>query len=434
MAKIKIIGAGLAGCEAAFQLANKGYCVEIYESKKVNPNPVQKSQNLGELVCSNTFRSKSIKNAVGILKEEMQMLDSLILKTAYEAEIPSDDALAVDRESFSQRITESIYNNPNITVIEEEFFEINDEDITIIASGPLTTQKLQEQISQITGKNKLFFLDASAPIVAKDSIDFSNVYWSSRHQKNNGEYICVPLSEQEFENWYQELLAGEVVEIKEFEKAIFFQGCQPIEVLAKKGRKNLLNGPMSSNKLINPKTNSTPYAVVQLRQDDAIDSLYNIVGFQTNLKWGEQKRILQKLPGLQNAEILRYGVMHKNNYINSPKILNSGLQVMRKKNLFFAGQITGVEGYLESAATGLIVALSVDKFIKKQKFQPLPKETVLGALVEYITNSQHKKLKPMKANLGILPTLENVFSDREEKNLAFHQRSIEEMKNYLKNI
>ncbi|AXK51328.1 methylenetetrahydrofolate--tRNA-(uracil(54)-C(5))-methyltransferase (FADH(2)-oxidizing) TrmFO [Spiroplasma alleghenense] len=433
MGLIKIVGAGLAGCEAAFQLASLGHLVEIYEVKTLKPNPIQKTNNFAELVCSNTFRSKSTKNAVGILKEELKLMNSLILKVAFETEIPSDDALAVDRDDFSKKITNIITNHPNIKIINQEFVEIKEDEITIIASGPLTTPNLQEQIAKITGKNKLFFLDASAPIITKDSINFEKVYWASRHGENNGEYICVPLEEDQFEKWYQELITASTTDIHDFEKEIFFQGCQPIEVLGKKGRKNLLNGPMSPNKLINPRTNNTPFSVLQLRQDNAIDSLYNIVGFQTNLKWPEQKRIIQMLPGLENAEIVRYGVMHKNNYINSPKILNSGLQVMRNKNIFFAGQITGVEGYLESAASGVVVAMAVNKFINKSKFKPLPKETVLGSLIDYITNSQHKKLKPMKANLGILPALDKVFENRSEKNLAFFHRAIEQLKLYLAN-
>ncbi|AHI54041.1 tRNA (uracil-5-)-methyltransferase Gid [Spiroplasma sabaudiense Ar-1343] len=428
--QVNVVGAGLAGCEAAFQLAERGFKVRLYEVKKIQKNEIQKTDLFGELVCSNTFRSNSLKNAVGILKAELKLLNSVVLNVAYETQIPSDDALAVDRNNFSQKLTDIISKHENIEVIDLDFCEI-DENPTIIASGPLTTLKLQEAISKITGKNKLFFLDASAPIVTKESINFDEVFWASRHNQGNGNYICIPLDEEKFNAWHDELIKAEVVALPEFEKEIFFNGCQPVEILAKKGKRNLLNGPLSANKLLAPGQEKPPFAVVQLRQDDAIDSLYNIVGFQTNLKWPEQERIIKLLPGLKEAQIIRYGVLHKNNYINSPKILNPSLQVMRKKSLFFAGQITGVEGYLESVASGMVAALGMVAFLTKQKFQPLPQETVIGALTNYVTNSKHKKLKPMKANLAILPPMEQQFSDRKLKNQALCDRALASMEAYL---
>ncbi|UWD34797.1 methylenetetrahydrofolate--tRNA-(uracil(54)-C(5))-methyltransferase (FADH(2)-oxidizing) TrmFO [Mycoplasma cottewii] len=398
--KVKIIGAGLAGCEAAWFLANNNIQVELYEAKTIKHNEVQKTDDLCELVCSNTFRSQSLLNAAGILKSEMRMLGSLVLKIADECKIQGDDALAVDRVEFSQKVTQAIKNHPNITLISKNVDSIDDEnDITLIATGPLTTDELKQDIQRLIGKQKLFFMDASAPIVKKDSIDFNKVYYAGRH--NKGKYICCPFTEQEFNNFVNELVNADQVQLKDFEKSIFFKGCQPIEQLAKTSKKLLLKGPMSPNNLLD-ENNNQPYAVVQLRQDDAKDSLYNIVGFQTNLKWPEQKRVFSLIPGLENLKIVRYGVMHKNYYINSPKILNFKLQTKRKRNVFFAGQITGVEGYIESASSGIWAGINILAFINNKKIKPLSNKTVLGALTNYITNEKISSLKPMKCNLGIL--------------------------------
>ncbi|AGJ90898.1 methylenetetrahydrofolate--tRNA-(uracil(54)-C(5))-methyltransferase (FADH(2)-oxidizing) TrmFO [Mycoplasma putrefaciens] len=423
--KVKIIGAGLAGCEAAWLLANNNVKVELYEAKTLKRNEVQKSDDLCELVCSNTFRSQSLLNAAGILKSEMRKLGSLILKVADQTSIASDDALAVDRTSFSKKVTELITNHPNITLISENVSSIDDEnDVTLIATGPLTTVELQQEIQRLIGKQKLFFMDASAPIVRKDSINFNKVYYAARH--NQGKYICCPFNEQEFNDFVDQLVSGEQVQLKDFEKAIFFKGCQPIEQLAKTSKKLLLKGPMSANKLLDA-NNHQPYAVVQLRQDDAKDSLYNLVGFQTNLKWPEQKRVFSLIPGLENLKIVRYGVMHKNYYINSPKILNFKLQTKRKKNVFFAGQITGVEGYIESASSGIWAAINILCFLNHKKLQPLSNKTVLGALTNYITNPKISSLKPMKCNLGIL---EQVNKNSQEQFYSFNN-STQALNQYL---
>ncbi|ATZ18622.1 tRNA (uracil-5-)-methyltransferase Gid [Williamsoniiplasma somnilux] len=429
MKDIKIIGAGLAGCESAYQLTKKGYKVKLYEIKEIKRNDVQKTNLFAELVCSNTLRSKSFKNAVGILKEEMKQFGSLILKAAEFAKIPGDDALAVDREIFSNFITQAIKTNSNIEVVSQEVDKIDDEnDITLIASGPLTTDNLQIEIQRLIGNQKMYFLDASSPIIEKDSIDMTKVYKNSRHKTGDGEYICVPLNEQEFESFAQKLRNAQTIELKNFEKEIYFKGCQPIEAIAKLGNKILLRGPLSPNNLETP-DNKKPFAVVQLRQDDVKDSLYNFVGFQTNMKWPEQKIILSSLPGMQNIKISRYGVMHKNNYINSPKILNHKLQVMRKKNVFFAGQITGVEGYVESTAIGIMAALGIIATIENKKLPKMPNTIVMGSLVNYITNSKIKKFNPMKANLGLVDKLTPGV-----ENYDYYSKSKEDLLRYFKDI
>ncbi|WP_031541975.1 methylenetetrahydrofolate--tRNA-(uracil(54)-C(5))-methyltransferase (FADH(2)-oxidizing) TrmFO [Mesoplasma photuris] len=426
---INIIGAGLAGSEAAYQLTKQGFKVKLYESKHINPNPVQKSSNLAELVCSNTLRSKSLKNAVGILKAEMEQFDSLILKAAYNSQIPGDDALAVDREQFSAYITNEINNNPNIELIDEDVTTIDDEnEITLITSGPLTTDNLKNEIKRLIGNQKLYFMDASAPIIEKESIDFDQVYLSSRHKTGDGDYICIPLNETQFNEFHSQLVNADTIKPKEFEKEIFFRGCQPIEQMAKQGKKVLTNGPLSPNNLEMP-NGETPFAVVQLRQDNAIDTLYNFVGFQTNMKWPEQERILATLPGMQNMKIVRHGVMHKNYYINSPKILNHKLQVMRKKNVFFAGQITGVEGYVESTSLGIMASIGITSMLNNVKLPKPPSTTVIGALTNYVTNEKLKNFNPMKANMGIVEK-----GIKTEDELQIYHQAMLDLKKYLTEI
>lgn len=416
--EVNIIGAGLAGCEAAYLLANNDVKVNLFEVKSLIKNDIQMTNDLAELVCSNTLRSKSKKNAAGILKNEMMLLNSLIIQAACENQIPGDDALSVDRFGFSKFITDKIKNHKNITLIHKEVTDIDYTKVTIIASGPLTTEKLGQNIEYITGNEKLFFLDASAPIITKDSIDFKHVYWASRHNEGKeGKYICIPLNQTQFDIFVEKLKNAETVKLKSFEKEIYFKGCQPIEQIAKTSKKVLLNGPLSPNNLLD-QNNNIPYAVVQLRQDDAINSLYNFVGFQTNIKWPEQKQILQTLPGLANLNIVRYGVMHKNYYINSPKLLNRAQQVKRNKNIFFAGQITGVEGYIESASSGILAAINVLAYLNNLKIEQPSRKTMLGALNFYITNPKHETLKPMKCNLGIL--------DQQNKNAKAEFYSFEE--------
>ncbi|PPE06431.1 methylenetetrahydrofolate--tRNA-(uracil(54)-C(5))-methyltransferase (FADH(2)-oxidizing) TrmFO [Mesoplasma corruscae] len=399
--EVNIIGAGLAGCEAAYTLANNNIKVNLFEVKKLKKNPVQKTDFLSELVCSNTLRSKSLKNAAGILKAEMQALGSIVIESALKNTVPGDDALSVDRIGFSEYITSKIENHPLIQVIYEEVTKIDFSKVTIICTGPLTTSAMNAEIEKYLNKDKLFFLDASSPIITKDSIDMSKVFWANRHNKESKEQICIPLNEKQFHDFADELKNAELVELKSFEKEIYFKGCQPIERIAKISKKVLLNGPMSSNNLVD-ENGLQPFAVVQLRQDNAIDTLYNFIGFQTNITWPEQKRILAKLPGLEKLNIIRYGVMHKNYYLNSPKVLNSNLQLKNNKNIFLAGQLTGVEGYIESASSGILCALNVIAYLANTKLKLPNRKTMIGALNFYITNPKHKQLKPMKCNLGIL--------------------------------
>ncbi len=428
--KVTIIGAGLAGCEAAWQLAENGVEVHLYEKKKIHKNEIQTLETFAELVCSNTFRSVSTQNAVGILKKELEILGSFILDCAYKTQIPSDDALAVDRELFSNMVDKRIREHENIKVFEEEFLDIDTEEIVLIATGPLCSDEFKIKLEQLLGKQKLFYLDASAPILEKQSIDFTKVYYKSRH-KNDNSYICIPLDEKQFNDFHNELVNAEQVKLKDFEQEIFFKGCQPIEQLAKTSKKILLRSAMSPNGLEN-EDGIQPYSAVQLRRDDAIDNLYNIVGFQTNLTWKEQKRIFSTLPGLEKVVFRRFGVMHKNNFINSPKILNKKLQMMRKKNIFFAGQITGVEGYIESFASGLVAARGILSVINNKKFIPLPEDTVLGSLISYITNPKHKKLKPMKSNMGIVKFDNSLkFDSKEEKNTYICKNSLELLKSFI---
>ncbi len=428
--KVNIIGAGLAGCEAAWQLAEKGIEVYLYEKKKIQKNEIQTLETFGELVCSNTFRSLSTQNAVGILKKELELLNSFILDCAFKTQIPSDDALAVDRKAFSDLVDQRIRSHKNIKVFEEEFLDLNTQEIVLIASGPLCSQEFKMQLEKLLGKQKLFYLDASAPIIEKQSIDFSKVYYKSRH-KNDNSYICIPLNEEEFNIFHNKLVNANTVDLKDFEQEIFFRGCQPIEQLAKNSKKILLKSAMSPNGLENA-DGIVPYSVVQLRRDDAMDNLYNMVGFQTNIIWKEQKQIFSSLPGLKNAAFRRFGVMHKNNFINSPKILNNKLQMMRKKNIFFAGQITGVEGYIESFASGLAASRGILSYINQSEFIAFPEDTILGSLISYITNPKHKKLKPMKSNMGLVkidPIMN--FNSKEEKNSYIYKNALNKIKSFI---
>ncbi|WP_339030328.1 methylenetetrahydrofolate--tRNA-(uracil(54)-C(5))-methyltransferase (FADH(2)-oxidizing) TrmFO [Spiroplasma endosymbiont of Cantharis nigra] len=428
--KVNIIGAGLAGCEAAWQLAEKGIEVYLYEKKKIQKNEIQTLETFGELVCSNTFRSLSTQNAVGILKKELKLLNSFILDCAFKTQIPSDDALAVDRKAFSDLVDQKIRSHKNIKVFEEEFLDLNTQEIVLIASGPLCSQEFKMQLEKLLGKQKLFYLDASAPIIEKQSIDFSKVYYKSRY-KNDNSYICIPLNEKEFSIFHNKLVNANTVNLKDFEQEIFFRGCQPIEQLAKNSKKILLKSAMSPNGLENF-DGIMPYSAVQLRRDDAMDNLYNMVGFQTNIIWKEQKQIFSSLPGLENAVFRRFGVMHKNSFINSPKILNNKLQMMRKKNIFFAGQITGVEGYIESFASGLVASRGILSYINQSEFIAFPEDTILGSLISYITNPKHKKLKPMKSNMGLVkidPIMS--FNSKEEKNSYIYKNALNKIKSFI---
>ena len=452
---ITIIGGGLAGSEAAYQIAKRGIKVKLYEMKPVKFSPAHSNENLAEIVCSNSFKSNLHTNACGLLKEELRRLDSLLIKTADETQVPAGQALAVDREMFSENITRKIKNNPLIEVINQEVGEeiklkdLAKAGIVIVATGPLTSDSLSKEISEITGEDKLHFFDAAAPIVTKESIDFNIAFygnrydqeklkletveeWKQRLQTQDASYINLPMDKEEYENFVKELVNAEVATLHEFEKREIFEGCMPIEVMAKRGLDTLRFGPLKPVGFDDPRTAKRPYAVVQLRQDDYNASIYNLVGFQTNLKYGEQKRVFSMIPGLQNAEFVKYGVMHRNTYINASKLLDETYNLKKNKNIYFAGQITGVEGYVESIASGLVAGLNAINNYKSQaektklKQVTFSKYTMIGALSKYISNP-NDKFQPMNANFGILPELGEKIRDKKLKYQKLADRAEENL-------
>lgn len=428
--KVIVIGAGLAGSEAAWQLAKRGVNVDLYEMRPKKMTPAHKTQNFAELVCSNSLRANNITNAVGLLKEEMRRLDSLIIKCADATQVPAGGALAVDRDKFSEMITETIKNHPNINVIEEELTQIPKGDIpVVVATGPLTSDALSQDIRTYTKQEGLYFYDAAAPIIEKDSIDMNKVYLKSRYDKGEAAYLNCPMTKDEFFNFYNALITAEAAPLKEFEKEIYFEGCMPFEEMAKRGEKTLLFGPMKPVGLEDPKTDKRPYAVVQLRQDNSEGTLYNIVGFQTHLKWGEQKSIINLIPGLENANIVRYGVMHRNTYLNSPQLLEKTYKLKEEKNIYFAGQMTGVEGYVESAASGIVAALNA-LYNQEDKQIIFPTETMIGAMANYIVDNTSKNFQPMNANFGIIKPLPERIKDKKEKYERYANRSLEILENF----
>ena len=428
--KVIVIGAGLAGSEAAWQLAKRGVNVDLYEMRPKKMTPAHKTQNFAELVCSNSLRANNITNAVGLLKEEMRRLDSLIIKCADATQVPAGGALAVDRDKFSEMITETIKNHPNINVIEEEITQIPKGDIpVVVATGPLTSDALSQDIRTYTKQEGLYFYDAAAPIIEKDSIDMNKVYLKSRYDKGEAAYLNCPMTKDEFFNFYNALITAEAAPLKEFEKEIYFEGCMPFEEMAKRGEKTLLFGPMKPVGLEDPKTDKRPYAVVQLRQDNSEGTLYNIVGFQTHLKWGEQKRIINLIPGLENANIVRYGVMHRNTYLNSPQLLEKTYKLKEEKNIYFAGQMTGEEGYVESAASGIVAALNA-LYNQEDKQIIFPTETMIGAMANYIVDNTSKNFQPMNANFGIIKPLPERIKDKKEKYERYANRSLEILENF----
>ena len=471
---ITVIGGGLAGTEAAYQIAKRGIKVRLYEMKPVKFTEAHSNNDLAEIVCSNSFKSNLITNACGLLKEELRKLDSLLIKVADKTQVPAGQALAVDREKFARLVTEEIEKNPLIEIIHEEVENLNDEKeinandgIVIIATGPLTSEKLSKEISKITGEDKLYFYDAAAPIVSKDSINFSIAFYGNRYEQEKKKeesleewkkrienqnmqeksYINLPMNQEEYENFCNELVQAEVVTLHEFEKREIFEGCMPVEVMAKRGLDTLRFGPLKPVGFDDPRTGKRPYAVVQLRQDNEEGTIYNIVGFQTNLKFGEQKRVFSMIPGLENAEFVKYGVMHRNTYINSTKLLDETYQLKSNNNIYFAGQITGVEGYVESISSGMVAALNAVKQFEKMSGKISKKMdsdieeknlkndkivfsnyTMIGALAKYIS-TENDKFKPMNANFGILPELDGKkIKDKKLRYERLAQRSLEEFK------
>ncbi|WP_206830808.1 methylenetetrahydrofolate--tRNA-(uracil(54)-C(5))-methyltransferase (FADH(2)-oxidizing) TrmFO [Alicyclobacillus fructus] len=434
MAEVTVIGAGLAGSEAAWQAANRGAKVKLYEMRPIQMTPAHHTDRFAELVCTNSLRSNSITNAVGLLKEEMRRLNSVIMRAADAHAVPAGNALAVDRDGFSQRVTELVAGHPNITVVREEVSRIPEEGVVVIATGPLTSASLSEDIRRLVGHGDLYFYDAAAPIVTKESIDMSKVFFQSRYDQGDDAYLNCPMTEAEFEAFYDALIHAECAELKDFEEERYFEGCMPIEALAKRGKQTLLFGPMKPVGLRDPRTGKRPFAVVQLRQDNAAATLYNMVGFQTHLKWGEQKRVFRMIPGLEQAEFVRYGVMHRNTYINSPAALLPTYQAKVRPTLFFAGQMTGVEGYVESAASGLIAGINAARVAAGQDALVFPPTTSMGSLAHYITHASPNGFQPMNATFGIFPPLEPPVKDKKARYERYAARALEDLQMFMREL
>lgn len=430
--RVKIIGAGLAGCEAANQLTKAGIEVTLCEMKPHKFSPAHTNEDFAELVCSNSLKADRIENACGLLKEEMRLFDSITMRAADKARVPAGGALAVDREIFSRLITEELEKNPLVTIERGEVDRIDTDEYTIVATGPLTSDALAAEIERLCG-DRLYFYDAAAPVVAKDSIDFDRVFYGARYGKGGDDYINCPFTKEEYDAFYDALVSAETAPLKSFEKQTVFEGCMPVETMAKRGRETLLFGPLKPVGLVNPKTGKDDaHAVVQLRQDDMAGRLYNLVGFQTNLKFGEQKRVFSMIPGLENAEFVRYGVMHRNTYINAPEVLDRFFRMKKHEKVFFAGQISGVEGYVESAASGLMAGYNMARMIKGLPLMEPDIKTAIGALPLYITTAE--KLQPMNANFGIIESLDKRVKNKIERYNMIANRALEVIKSKLKEM
>lgn len=430
---VKVIGAGLAGTECALYLANSGFKVLLYDIKPNKKTPAHTSDNYAELVCSNSLKSNDIYgNAAGLLKQELRLLGSKVIEIADEVKVPAGNALAVDRKAFEEKLTKLVKENANITCICEEVKEINEDEWTIIATGPLTTGELYKNICKLT-LEELHFFDASAPIVLKDSIDMNSAFFGDRYGKGNGDHINCPMNKEEYEQFIKALTCAERAKLHDFEKKEIFEGCMPIEVMASRGKDTLRFGPLKPTGLDDPKTGRWPYACLQLRKENEEGSMYNLVGFQTNLTFGEQKRVFSIIPALKNAEFVRYGVMHRNTFINAPKILNEDYSVKGHGKIFFAGQITGVEGYVESIGSGLMSAIYCAKKIKGEDIKVISNKTVLGSLAKYIT-TENADFQPMNANFGILPALDRIVKDKKLKKQLLAERSLSEINKFVKEL
>lgn len=430
--KVIVIGGGLAGSEAAWQLAQRNINVELFEMRPIIMTEAHHSENLGELVCSNSLRASSLDNAAGLLKEELRVHGSLIMEAADKFRIPSGGAHAVDRISFQRYITEKIENHPKIKLIREEIIELPDEEICIIASGPLTSKKMSEYLTILTGIKNLYFYDAAAPIINANSINMEYAFWQSRYDKGDpNDYLNCPLSKEEYEEFYQALKDAEWTETKDFEEAKFFEGCMPIETMAQRGFETLRFGPFKPVGLKEPTNGKQPYAVLQLRFDDANKQLMNLVGCQTRMKWGEQKRVFSIIPALRNAEFFRFGIMHRNTFINSPILLDKTNQFKLKQNYFFAGQITGVEGYIESTASGCIAGINAARFIRNKELIVWPRTTAFGALLHYITTANPHNFQPMNINFGIFQALNKRIKDRKQRNFEYSRQALEDLGEFI---
>lgn len=431
--KVNVIGAGLAGCEAAYQLAKRGINVTLYEMKPEKSSPAHHSNDFAELVCSNSLRSAQLENAVGLLKEELRTMDSLIMRAADETRVPAGGALAVDREGFSQYITKEIKENSNIEIVNKEMDAVPDENITIIATGPLTSEPMFNYIKGITGEEYLHFFDAAAPIVTFDSINMNKAFRAARYGKGSEDYINCPMNREEYEIFYDALINAEAAEVKDFEKNMVFEGCMPIESMAYRGKDTMRFGPLKPVGLVDERTNVKSYAVVQLRQDNKNATLYNIVGFQTHLKWPEQKRVFSLIPGLENAEFVRYGVMHRNTYINSPKLLDNTYRLKKNENMYFAGQITGVEGYIESTSSGFVAGINAAAQCRGGERIVFPPNTAIGALSNYISDGSIRNFQPMNVNFGIFNGIDEMIvsiRDKKKRNMEIAKNSV----NFVKKV
>ncbi|MFZ5898255.1 MAG: FADH(2)-oxidizing methylenetetrahydrofolate--tRNA-(uracil(54)-C(5))-methyltransferase TrmFO [Bacillota bacterium] len=433
-ATVTIIGAGLAGSEAAWQAARRGVPVRLFEMRPFKTTPAHQTGDFAELVCSNSLRAAAVTNAVGLLKEEMRRLGSLIMHAADNSRVPAGGALAVDRELFSKTVTRTLEAEPLVEIVREEVHRVPAQGLIVIATGPLTAGDLAEDIKRITGAECFYFYDAVAPIVTLESLDMNKVFCSSRYDKGEPAYLNCPMTEEEYDRFYCALVGAERVPLKTFEKEIHFEGCMPIEVLAARGRETLLFGPLKPVGLVDPRTGKRPFAVVQLRQDNAAGTLYNLVGFQTNLKWGEQQRVFRLIPGLENAEFVRYGVMHRNTYINAPLLLEPSLECKKRPGLFFAGQISGVEGYVESAAGGLIAGLNAARLARGLAAVSFPEVTAHGALVRYIVSADPRYFQPMNVTFGLFPPLEKRVKDKKARYQAYAGRALQVLESWMREL
>ncbi len=431
--QVTIIGGGLAGCEAAWQLSKRGISVSLFEMKPKVFSPAHKTDHLAELVCSNSLRSDATENAVGLLKEEMRIMGSLIIEAADATAVPAGRALAVDRELFSLYIEKKLSACDNLQIIRKEVKEIPLDSPVIIATGPLTSDAMAESIATLTGCEYLYFYDAISPIIHEDSLDYRKVFKASRYGEGEGDYINCPFTGEEYEAFWQELMKGDEVSLKDFEDKKFFEGCLPVEVIARRGINTLAFGPMKPVGLLDPRTGKQPHAVIQLRQDNSEGTLFNMVGFQTKLTWPEQKRIFRTIPGMENAEFARYGSIHRNTFINSPALLEETLQLQSNRDIFFGGQITGVEGYVESTAAGLLAGISASCHVSGRDFLIPPRETGLGALIRHITGTKSKHFQPMNINFGLFPPLPGKIRKR-ERGRHRAERSLKEVKEWKENL
>lgn len=432
---VNVIGAGLAGCEAALQLARRGYEVRLFEQKPLRRSPAHHSDLFAELVCSNSLKAERVESAAGLLKEEMRRLGSVCIMAAEASRVAAGGALAVDREQFSQFITDSIKSNPRITVLSAEVEQIDPDTPTVVCSGPLTDGKLLDSIRQLCGRDFCSFFDAAAPIVAADSIDMESAFFASRYERGGDDYINCPMNKAEYEAFYEALISAERAPMHEFESSgKVYEGCMPIEVMAARGADTIRFGPLKPVGLRDPRTGHRPWANVQLRRENAAGTMYNLVGFQTNLKFGEQKRVFSMIPALKNAEFYRYGVMHRNTFIDSPRLLSSALSLKSHKSVFFAGQITGVEGYMESAACGIMAGINMARYLRGEGAAVLPDYTMIGALLGYITDANVKDFQPMGANFGVLPPIEPHIRDKRERYAALSARSLEWFQKFAEDV